>query len=163
MLTRPSHPGAAFFLRPFATWPRKDGSMLASLAALVLNLAVGPNGLLVPDTAHGSGVTAATAPAAIPPPPPHQQEALRKPCAVPADLPPSPDVAYHTAPGDVPADLPGPHMRLPRKIEMGLGQTVGPPAPNYSQLYFGGAEIDTKTGGVIINGADFSTQPRDCP
>ena len=137
--------------------------MLATLAALVLNLAVGPNGLLVPDSAHGSGVTAATAPVAIPPPPPHRQEVGRKPCVIAADLPPDPGVAYRTAPGDVPADLPGPRIRLPRKIEMALGQTVGPPAPNYSQLYFGGAEIDTRTGGVIINGADFSARPDDCP
>ncbi|MFZ1990182.1 MAG: hypothetical protein WAW96_10470 [Alphaproteobacteria bacterium] len=137
--------------------------MLASLAALVLNLAVGPDGLLVPDPAHGMGVTGATTPAPIPPPPPHQPEAKLWPCFVPADLPPNPSVTYRTAPGDVPADLPGPRMRLPRKIEMGLGQTVRPPAPDYSQLYFGGAEIDTKTGAVTINGVDFTTHPVDCP
>ena len=141
--------------------------MLASLAALVLNLAVGPNGLLIPDTAHGTGTTGATAAAAIPPPPPQTEPqrtgAEQRPCVVAADLPPNPVVAYRTAPGNVPADMPGPRFRLPRKIEMGLGQTVGPPAPNYSQLYYGGAEIDTQTGSVTINGVNFSTPPSDCP
>jgi hypothetical protein len=140
--------------------------MIATLAALVLNLAVGPNGTLLPDSARAAGVSGAThsVPAPYPPPPPvTERKTQRQPCIVSADLPPNPSVAYHTAPGDVPADMPGPRFKLPRKIEMGLGQTALPPAPNYSQLYFGGAEIDTRTGGVSINGVDFSSRPSDCP
>ena len=143
--------------------------MIAFIAALVLNLAVGPNGLLVPDGPPASGLTGAMPPSArrvpalIPPPPPLAVRETRRPCPAPADLPPNSSVAYRTAPGDVPADLPGPRMRLPRKIEMGLGETVGPPAPDYSQLYLGGAEIDTKTGAVAINGTSFAPQLSDCP
>lgn len=129
--------------------------MLAGFAALVLNLAIGPNGTLVSDPVPASGLTQAThavAPAVRP----------EKRCIAPADLPHDPSVDYRTAPGDVPADLPGPRFELPRKIELDLGQTVGPPAPDYSQLYLGGAEIDTKTGAVAIDGVHFST-PSDCP
>lgn len=136
--------------------------MFATLAALVLNLAVGPNGLLVPDQAPASGVSGATHHAPPPPPDAPPPPGVGRRCVVPADLPHDRGAEYQATPGNVPADLPGPHFELPRKIEMGLGQTVGSPAPNYSQLTFGNAEIDTKTGAVSINSVDFSARPMDC-
>ncbi len=138
--------------------------MLGAIAAIVLNLAIGPNGVLVPDHGPASGISDATHPAAIPPPPdaPAPPPGTGKHCVAPADLARDASVQYHPAPGDVPADLPGPRFNLPPKIELDLGQTVGAPAPNYSQMYFGNAEIDTETGAVTINGVDFSERLVEC-
>ena len=138
--------------------------MLAALAALTLNLAIAPNGVLVLDKNVPSGVTGATRAASGPPPhraPPPPGSGRR--CIVPANLPSDPSIEYHTAPGEVSADLPGPHFALPRKIDLSLAARLKPPAPNASEIYLGDAQIDTRTGGVSIDGADLSAAPIDCP
>ena len=99
---------------------------------------------------------------------PHPVKALPIPvprphCFIAADLTPDPDVRFEEIPGVVPADLPGPRFDLPKRISIDLGQDIPPPAPNYSHLYLGEAEIDTVTGAITINGTDFSPRPIDCP
>ena len=73
------------------------------------------------------------------------------PCAPPADLTPDPSVAYRPGESGVPADLPGPKVRLPQQVPVYLGDRVD----------LGAALVDTTTGAVTLYGTTFAPPP-DC-